>query len=158
FLAVAGRGRLLVAGLVCGGGLADREPRHRLAAERILVEDGEAGKGDQEQAEHDREHLYGRERQPQPAFPARRVLSERGAQIIGRFSHARSRITHNDDTTPRSSGGRPGLPHQSSKQKGGSGSRPFSTNRLMRLVRRFRLVGSSLVAARYGRRGGAVLD
>jgi hypothetical protein len=67
---------------------------HRLAAERILVEDGEAGKGDQEQAEQHGERLHGRERQPQPAFPARLVLSERGAQIIGRFSHARSRITH----------------------------------------------------------------
>ena len=40
--------------------LAERESGDRLAAERIVAEDGEAGEGRQEQAEQDRQRLQSR--------------------------------------------------------------------------------------------------
>ncbi len=103
--------------------LADRDMRGRLAAERIVAEDGKAGKGHQEQAEQHGQRLQCRKWQPEPTFPAHRLLSERGAQIVGRLSHEpfpnqRRRRYHGTARrrTPAIGGALEGL--ELSKQKG----------------------------------------
>ena len=124
-----GRGRLFVR----GRGLAQRDTRDRLAAQRIVVEQGDAEEGDQKQAEQHRERLHGRERQPVPALLTRRLLSERRAQFVGRLCHGSPRI--NCATIPRCGRFRRGpavvkaqvrlADARSHKQKGRPEGRPF---------------------------------
>ena len=61
---------------------AQHDPPRRLAAERIVVENGKAGKDHQEQAEHHGKRLQTGERQPEPAlwrvpFPVQAACSDR---------------------------------------------------------------------------------
>ena len=69
------------------GEAADRDPRQRLAAERVIVEEGKTGKGSQKQAQRHRQRLDRRERQPKAALSAHRLPSKRSAQIVGRLCH-----------------------------------------------------------------------
>src|SRR6476646_10132271 len=64
-----------------GRGLTQGDMRDRLAAERIVVEDGNTHKGDQKQAQQHRKRLRTGKQQPVSALPAHLVLSERRAQI-----------------------------------------------------------------------------
>ena len=88
------------------GGRTQRDARDRFAAQRIVAEDGEARKDSQKQAQQDGECLNTGKRQPKPALPARRLLSERCAQIVGHFCHRSPRINGLDDTTARRGRGR----------------------------------------------------
>ena len=78
---------------------SQRDTRDRLAAERIVGEKRDGEEGDQEQPEQHSQRLHRSEGQPKPALPALRLLSERRAQIVGRFRHGPPRITGADDTT-----------------------------------------------------------
>ena len=74
------------------GWRTQRDARDRLAAQRIVAEDGEARKDSQKQAQQDGKCLSTGKRQPETALPARRLLSERCAQIVGRLCHRSPRI------------------------------------------------------------------
>ena len=95
------RGRAAASFSSAGLRRPDRNPRHRFAAQRIVVEEGEAGEGHQKQAEQDGERLDSGKRQPEPALSAHRLLSKRSAQIIGRLCHRTPQINRADDTTAR---------------------------------------------------------
>jgi hypothetical protein len=75
------------------------------------VENGKAQECNQKQAEQHRQRLESRKRQPESALPARRLLSERRAQIVGRLCHGFPRISRADDTTAGQDRGRPALRH-----------------------------------------------
>ncbi len=77
-----------------------RNPRGRLASQRIVVEDRKAREDRQKQAQRPGKHLHRGERQPKPPRP-RRFPSKRCTQIVGRirFRHQSSRINRTDDTT-----------------------------------------------------------
>ena len=85
--------------LVRAGGLAQGDMRDRLAAKGIVGEQGDGGKADQEQAEQHGQRLHGGERQPESALLALGFLSERRAQLVGRFRHEPPRINRAEDTT-----------------------------------------------------------
>ena len=87
-------------------GRAKRDARDRLAAQRIVAEDGEAGEDSQKQAQQNGKCLDTGKRQPETALPARRLLSERRAQIVGRLCHGAPRINRLDDTTTGQGRGR----------------------------------------------------
>ena len=93
--AAGGRG-----GVFSSPGVAsDRDAGHRFAAQRIVVEQGKAGKSRQKQAEQHGKRLDSGKRQPKPALAAHVFLSKRGAQIVGRLCHGTPRINRADDTT-----------------------------------------------------------
>src|ERR1700738_1024508 len=79
--------------------LADGDTDSWFAAQWIVVEQGKADKGNQEQAKQHGKRLGRRKRQPQPALSFHRRLSERRAQIVGRLCHGPPRI--NRLTIPR---------------------------------------------------------
>ena len=79
--------------------LAQGDVRDRLAAKGIVREQGDGGKADQEQAEQHGQRLHRGERQPKPALLALGFLSERRAQLVGRFRHEPPRINRAEDTT-----------------------------------------------------------
>ena len=81
------------------GRLAQGDMRDRLAAKGIVGEQGDGGKADQEQAEQHGQRLHRGERQPEPALLALGFLSERCAQLVGRFRHEPPRINRDEDTT-----------------------------------------------------------
>ena len=82
--------------------LAQGDLRDGFAAQRIVGEEGDGREGDQEQAEQHGQRLHCGERQPKPALPALRFLSERCAQFVGRFSHEPPQI--NPPTIARRAG------------------------------------------------------
>src|SRR6185437_8929963 len=103
----------------------------RFAAQRIVVEDGKAGKRDQKQAKQRGDRLEHCERQPETALFVSSFLSERGAQFVGRLCHGSSRISPVNDTTA-------GQPCGIAKGRGLGGARqqkgrpkgpPFATSR-----------------------------
>ena len=111
-------------------GWTKRDARDRLAAQRIVVEDGKAGEDDQKQAQQHGKCLDTGKRQPETALPARRLLSERCAQIVGRLCHGAPRINRADDTTAGQGRGRyatrePGE-MRSGTPRNAIGRRPFS--------------------------------
>src|ERR1043166_7792616 len=79
--------------------LAQRDTGDRFAAKRVVGEKGDGEESNQEQAEQHSQRLHRSERQPEPALLALCLLSERRAQIVGRFRHGPPRITGADDTT-----------------------------------------------------------
>ncbi len=79
--------------------LPDGDADDRLAAQRIVIEDGKADESHKEQAEQHRNRLRRRKRQPKSALSSHRLLSKRRAQIVGRLCHAPPRINRADDTT-----------------------------------------------------------
>ena len=95
FFALVGRRR----------GRTQRDARDRLAAQWIVAEDGEARKDSQKQAQQDGKCLNTGKRQPETALPARSLLSERRAQIVGRLCHGAPRINptrrYHDGARPR---------------------------------------------------------
>ena len=117
--------------------LTQRDAGDRLAAERIVAEDGKASEGNQKQAEQHGKRLDSGKRQPKSALPAHRFLSERRAQIVGRLCHGPPRINRADDTTAGQVRGRSsaaaapqrpcfGLPGRSDhSKKGGPKAAPF---------------------------------
>ena len=103
----------------------------RLAAERIVVEDGEAREGHQKQAEQHRERLHGGERQPKPplagaACPVRAGRSDRRPFLPCAIPN------QSRPTIPRRGQAAAGRQQagdvRSSKQKGRPEGRPFRSD------------------------------
>ena len=124
--------------------LAQRDARDRLAAERIVGEDGEAGKGDQEQAEQHGQRLHTGERQPETGafgapFPVRAACSDRRPSLPWTSPNQPRRRYHDGarlrQIRRRDSRRKPAVRHAAgivgtSQQKGRPEGRPFRKNSL----------------------------